>query len=69
MHTLIIPFGNIDIILCGNLCQAHGVHDQWIFEQKICNTTTLSYNFWRYNVKCFELHTFMQQESKDLISI
>ena len=33
MHTPTLPFGNIDVILCGDLFQVKPIRDSWIFEQ------------------------------------
>lgn len=69
MHTWTTPFGNIDIIFCGDLCQAQALHDHWVFEHPNLTATSAPYSFWRDNVKDFELKQVMQQENKEFVSV
>jgi hypothetical protein len=62
-------FGNIDMIFCGDLYQAHPIQDSLIFEQPTINMETLTHEFWRDNIKCFELHTTMRQTDETFIAI
>jgi hypothetical protein len=63
LHTPTFPFQNIEIIFCGNLCQAQPVQDSWIFEQPSFHHEKMTYIFWKDNVKCFELKQGMRQEN------
>ena len=69
MHTPASPFGNLDIILYGDLCQAQTICDCWIFEQPHLKGTSAPYNFWKENVKTCELKQVMGQENKEFVSI
>jgi hypothetical protein len=62
-------FGNIDMIFCGDLYQAQPIQDSLIFEQPIVNMETMMHEFWRYNIKWFELHTTMHQTDETFIAI
>jgi len=59
MHTLASSFGNLDIIFCGDLCQAQLVRDCWIFEQPHLKGTSAPYSVWKENVKNYELKHVM----------
>lgn len=45
MHTPSSPFGNLDIIFCGDLCQEKLIRDCWIFGQPDLKGTSAPYNF------------------------
>jgi hypothetical protein len=62
-------FGNIDMVFCGDLYQAQPIHYSLIFEQPIMNMQTITHDFWRDNIKCYELHTTMHQTNENFISI
>jgi exonuclease III len=62
-------FGNIDMIFCGDLYQAQPIQDSLIFEQPTMNMQTITYDFWKDNVKCYELHTTMRQTDEKFIAI
>jgi hypothetical protein len=62
-------FGNIDMIFCGDLYQAQPIQDSLIFEQPTVNMQTMTHDFWRDNIKCFELHTTMRQTDETFIAI
>jgi hypothetical protein len=53
-------FGNIDMIFCRDLYQGQPIQDSLIFEQPTINMQTVTHDFWRDNIKCFELHTTMR---------
>ena len=65
-HTPTKPFGNVNIIFCGDLYQAQPVCDNWIFEQPTINSEKIPYIFWLEIVLCFELNTIMKQIKKTL---
>jgi hypothetical protein len=48
-------FGNIDVVFCGDLFQAQPIQDSLIFEKPTMNMQTITYDFWKDNVKCYEL--------------
>ena len=62
-------FENIDMILCGDLYQAQPIQDSLIFEQPTVNMETITHDFWRDNIKFFELHTTMRQTDETFIAI
>jgi hypothetical protein len=68
-HVQTKYFGNIDMIFCGNLYQAQPIQDGLIFEQPIGNMETMTREFWRDNIKFFELHTTMRQIDETFIAI
>jgi len=55
MHTPSSMFGNLNIIFFSYLCQAQLVRDYWIFEQPHVKGTNAPYNFWKENLKTYEL--------------
>jgi hypothetical protein len=57
------------MFFCGNLYQAQPIQDSLIFEQPIINMETVTHDFWRDNIKCFELHTTMRQTDETFIAI
>lgn len=69
MLTPASPFGNLDIILCGDLCQEKLVRNCWIFEQTHIKGTRAPYNFWKENVKIYELNQVLRQDNKEFVSI
>ncbi len=68
-YTPTCYFGGIDIIFCGDLCQAHPIKDSFIFEEPTINNHKISYSFWQDEVKCYELHMTMRQKNLDFIRI
>jgi hypothetical protein len=62
-------FGDIDMIFCGDLYQAQPIQDSLIFEQPTVNMQTMTHDFWKDNIKCFELHTTMRQTNETFIAI
>jgi hypothetical protein len=58
-HVPMKYFGNIDMILCGDLYRAQSIQDSLIFKQPTVNMKTMTHEFWRENIKCFELNTTM----------
>jgi hypothetical protein len=62
-------FGKIDMIFCGDLYQAQPIQDSNIFEQPIMNMQTITYDFWKDNVKFYELHTTMRKTNEKFIAI
>lgn len=69
LHMPTIPFGNLDNIFCGDLCQIQHVHDSWIFQQPTFQDDTIPYSFWKDHVKCFELTKITKKDNKDFVSI
>jgi exonuclease III len=57
------------MIFCGDFYQAQPIQDSLIFEQPIMNMQTITHDFWKYNIKCYELHTTMRQKDEKFISI
>jgi hypothetical protein len=47
------------MIFCGYLYQAQPIQDSLIFEQPTVNMKTITLEFWKYNIKFFELHNTM----------
>jgi hypothetical protein len=68
-HTPTKPFGNVDIIFCGDFYQAQPICDNWIFEQPTINTEKIPYTFWLENVLCFELHNVVRQTNQKFIFV
>jgi hypothetical protein len=68
-HVQTKYFGNLDMVLCGDLYQAQPIQDSLIFEQPMVNMQTMTHEFWKDNIKCFELHTTMHQTSEKFIAI
>jgi hypothetical protein len=62
-------FGNINMIFCGDVYQAQPIQDSLIFEQPTVNMETITHDFWRDNIKFFELHTIMCQTDETFIAI
>jgi hypothetical protein len=57
------------MIFWGDFYQPQPIHDSLIFEQPTINMQTITYDFWRDNVKCYELHTTMRQTNEKFIAI
>ena len=57
------------MIFCGDFYQAQPIQDSLIFEQPLMNMQTITHDFWKYNIKCYELHTIMRQKDEKFISI
>jgi hypothetical protein len=57
------------MIFCGDLYQAQPIQDSLIFEQPTVNMETITHDFWRDNIKFFELHTTMHQTNETIIEI
>ena len=68
-HVQMKYFGNIDMIFCGDLYQAQPIQDSLIFEQPTVNMKIVTHEFWRDNIKCFELHTTIRQTDETFIAI
>jgi hypothetical protein len=68
-HVQTKYFGNIDMILCGDLYQAQPIQEYLIFEQPTVNMETSTHDFWRDDIKFFELHTTMRQTDETFIAI
>ena len=64
MHNTTKPFGVLDIIFCGDFCQAQPVHDSWIFENPKLHQQTFPYRFWTENVRFYQLETVVRQNKK-----
>ena len=69
MHMPTRPFGNLDVIFCGDLCQAQPVRDFWIFEQPRFQQQPFPYKFWPDMIKCYEPKKVVRQENQTFISI
>ena len=59
LHMTTMPFGNVDIILCGDFYQVEPIRDAWIFEHPKLHGQKIPYTFSRENIKCFQLHQVM----------
>jgi hypothetical protein len=68
-HVQTKYFGNIDMVFCGDFYQAQPIQDSLIFEQPMINMQTTTHDFWKDNIKCFELHTTMRQKNGYFIAI
>jgi hypothetical protein len=68
-HVQTKYFRNLDMVFCGNIYQAQPIYDSMIFEHPNMNMQRISYEFWTYSVKCYELHTTMRQKNEKFISI
>ena len=69
LHVATKPFGNVDVIFCGDFFQAEPIRDSWIFEPPRLHGQQLPYGFWAENVKCFQLNRVMRQTDQTFISI
>jgi hypothetical protein len=63
MYTPIMPFGNIDIILCSDLSQPQPTLYSLIFEQPSFHHDKILCTFWIDNVKYFELKEVMRESN------
>ena len=59
-HVQTKYFGNLDMVLCVDLYQAQPIQYSLIFEQPMVNMQSMMHDFWKDNIKCFELHTIMR---------
>lgn len=59
MHIATKPFGNVDLIFCGDFYQAEPVRDAWIFEHSTIHGQKTPYTFWKDNVKYYQLEQVM----------
>jgi hypothetical protein len=62
-------FGNIDMVFSGDRYQAQSIHNFLIFEHPTMNMKIIVYDFWRDSLKCYELHTTIQQTNQKIIAI
>jgi hypothetical protein len=62
-------FGNIDMIFSGDIYQTHPIQYYLIFEQPTVNMKIVTHDFWKDNIKFFELHTTMCQTDETFIAI
>ena len=69
MHNHNKPLGDLDVILCGDLCQASPIRDTWIFKNDDSLLTTFSSSFWTSKVKYFELTQPMRQDNIAFLEI
>jgi hypothetical protein len=70
LHTLTLPFENIDIFFCGDLHKSQPMKDSWIFEEpSFFHEKILQHNFYKDDVKHFEIKQGMRQEKFFFISI
>ena len=69
LHNHNEPFGGVDVILCGDLCQASPVRDKWIFSQQAQLIESITPSYWHSYPKCFELTIPMRQKNLDYINI
>jgi hypothetical protein len=68
-HTQTKYFGNIDVVFCGDFYQAQPIQDSLIFEKPTMDMQTVTYDFWKDNVMCYELQTTMRQTNEKFIAI
>jgi len=62
-------FGNIDMVFYGDLYQSQLIQYSLIFEQPTMNIQRITYDFWKDNVRCYELHMKMCQTNEDFMAI
>lgn len=68
-YTPKIPFGNIDIVFCGDFYQAQTICDAWIFKEPTIEKEKIPYTFWIDNVKFFELRNVIRQTNQHFIYV
>jgi hypothetical protein len=68
-HVQTKYFVDIDMIFCGHLYQTQPIQDSLIFEQPTVNMQTMMHEFFKYNIKFFELHTTMHHINEIFILI
>ena len=56
------------MIFYDDLYQTQPVQDSLIFEQPNINKQITTHDFWKENVKCYELHTTMHHTDENFIS-
>ncbi len=62
-------FGNLDIIIIGDLHQVPLTRDSWVFKPKWNSLNCLAKNFWFNHIWCYELHQVMQQTYEQFVNI
>jgi hypothetical protein len=60
-------FGNIDLIISGDLHQAPPVRDRWIFQNIDEGLNILAPSFWHNHVKCYQFTKVMRQSDLKFI--
>jgi hypothetical protein len=68
-HTHNHFFGNMDVILIGDLYQAPHVRDNWVFQRKFDNIDALVIHFWLDCIHCFEPTQVMCQTDDQFIEV
>lgn len=61
------PFGGLDIIMCGDLCQASPVCDNWIKKKKEGILAEIAPTYWHTYPRCYEFATTMRQTNQQFI--
>jgi hypothetical protein len=57
------------MVFCGDIYQAHPIHDSLIFEHPTMNMKRTPYDFQRDSVKCYEFHITMRKTNENFIAI
>jgi hypothetical protein len=68
-HVQTKYFGNIDMVLCGDCYQEKLVQDSLFFYHPMINMKTSAYDFWKQNIKLYELQTTMRDRDEKIIAI
>lgn len=55
-------FGELDVISCGDLCQASHVRDGWIFSSPQTLEGIFTKTYWQSKIRCYELKIVMPQD-------
>jgi hypothetical protein len=62
-------FNGLDVIMPGDLYQTPPVKDCWVFSSLNDIVNALAPNFWKNNIKCYELTLVMQQTDTQFIKV
>jgi hypothetical protein len=62
-------FGNLDVIIIGDLYQVQLVCDVGVFKINMNNIDSLMPNFWMEKIKCCDLKQIMHQSDEQFINI
>ena len=69
LHMPTCHFANIDVIFLGDLYQAQPVKDSMIFESPKLDKNVIPYDFWKQNIKCYQLKTAMHQKDTHFVTV
>ncbi len=68
-HTHNHFYGNMDVIITGDLYQAPHVQDNWVFQRKFDSIDAIAINFWLNRIHCFEFTQVMRQTDDQVIEV